>query len=303
MSTNNGQYGAETEMTDLSALEYALNNKGSADVYKIKVRAYNARGWGDYSSPSENSVAWSAGTAYTVYDGTCGNRTSASRTDYTRTSLSQSYSTTGTYSADPYCVMTDTNCYNSATTSTVYSGSCGNRTSATQSSYAPKSGTACLTQTSTGSYSADPYCSTSDTNCYETPSTSTINCGTDCGTATRTTYTAKANTACNSSSSDGSCTAGNGWNNIAGTLATSGTFANINFAKVNSGDTTMYPASNAQCAPSGTYQADRVTADSGCCGGSELRYYYAYRCPTSANGSDRWVLSGCGQSNSGGGGK
>jgi hypothetical protein len=234
-NTIDGTLNAESTTVNLSVI---LNTFGKTSSYKIRVRARNALGWGPYSSISSGTQVWVAGSPYTVYSGTCGNRQSASRTDYTRSGSATTYSVTGAYSSSPDCNST----------------------------------------------------------CF-TSSTSTVNCGADCGEATRTTYTANSGSNCTTYSSDGSCTAGAGWDNIADGFGTSGTYAGIAFQKINASDVTMNPATNSQCAPAGTYGTDRVTADTGCCGGSELRYYWAYRCPTSANGSDRWVLRGCGQQN------
>lgn len=67
-TTNNGSsWSAESETTNLS---YAIQTAYTSSSYKLRVRAYNAGGWGDYSNISTNGTgAWSFGSM--TDSGTC----------------------------------------------------------------------------------------------------------------------------------------------------------------------------------------------------------------------------------------
>lgn len=70
-STNNGStWSSETETASTSVV---LNTQYSLSSYKIRVRAFNAVGWSDYSTASSGTVAWTSNTGTdTETDTACG---------------------------------------------------------------------------------------------------------------------------------------------------------------------------------------------------------------------------------------
>lgn len=70
-STDNGStWSSETETSSTSVV---LNTQYSLNSYKIKVRAFNAVGWSDYSTASSGTVAWTSVTGTdTETDSVCG---------------------------------------------------------------------------------------------------------------------------------------------------------------------------------------------------------------------------------------
>ncbi len=70
-TTNNGStWSSETEVLSTSAI---LNTQYSLNSFKIRVRAFNAAGWGEYSNASSGTVAWTNVTGTdTQTDTVCG---------------------------------------------------------------------------------------------------------------------------------------------------------------------------------------------------------------------------------------
>lgn len=110
------------------------------------------RAWTDCRLYDAGGRDWSSPVTVITYTNTCNNRTQT--TTVTRTKTGCPNDVRATTIASPSC---DSSCFD-ITTSTVYSGSCTSRTSATRTTYTAKSGSGCTSYYVDGTYTADPTC-------------------------------------------------------------------------------------------------------------------------------------------------
>jgi hypothetical protein len=87
---DNGTAGSEVLTADGSVLSYSFNSQYDTSIYKIDVRAYNSLGAGEWSTVSNNNVAWVENNVTRSQSCSC------TGTDYQCDSCgSRSYTTTG----------------------------------------------------------------------------------------------------------------------------------------------------------------------------------------------------------------
>jgi len=112
------------------------------------------RAWTDCRKYDAGGRDWSPPVDVVTYspDTDCGNRTQTTTTTRTKTGCPDDVRPTTVSS--PNC---NSGCFD-ASTSTVYSGSCTSRTSATRTTYTAKAGSGCTTYFVDGTYTADPTC-------------------------------------------------------------------------------------------------------------------------------------------------
>lgn len=124
VSINDGAWSASTETTSLN---HSINTQYNTNIYKIRVRAFNAYGWGPWSSASSNNIPWTVETDNTCTDGTCFDNTCTDGTCYQEdTSCTDGSCYDLDATCDSTCTETDTTCNECAPCSrNINCGSCG----------------------------------------------------------------------------------------------------------------------------------------------------------------------------------
>ena len=147
---------------------FSLNTSRSSSATVVRVKAKNAAGYGSYGSASSANATRTAGTSFTEYQFTCGNRQSRVATPWDRPGCGTNYSYTDWVSS-PDCNST---CFttSSAVISSRYTGSCNTRVryDTTRTTYTAKAGTGCTTYSvdTEGGAIADPDCGSCCGSCW-----------------------------------------------------------------------------------------------------------------------------------------
>lgn len=253
---------------------------GGSWLYAKEVWAKNGgtwkRAWTDCRQHDAGGRDWTASAGVIEYQGSCGNRQSRIRTDYTKTGCT-SYSRYTSWISAPDC---NSGCF-TPSTSTVYSGSCGNRTAATRTTYTANAGSGCTTYFVDGPYTSSPDCNST---CF-TASTATVyrNSCASRESTTRTTYTANAGSGCTSYSVDGTWVSSPACGAVGGSCWTNVTNNYIGQTVIWAGVSyDVYDVGG------GNIWCSRTDATNQYCGGGYLELYTLWSC-----GGSQGVTYGC----------
>ena len=126
-------------------------------LYAKEAWAKNASGWQrawtDCRQHDAGGRDWTAAAGVTEYQGSCGNRESRVRTDYSKTGCT-SYSRYTAWVSSPDC---NSSCF-TASTSSYYTGTCQSRTITERTTYTANAGSNCTTYYVDGTPVASPTC-------------------------------------------------------------------------------------------------------------------------------------------------